>query len=110
MKEDSEYNLFKSIVTDISKREIYWKYYEQRINHNIRIDIMFPHLKEKEKEYRNLIKIHNLSKDRLVKIYGLKHKRVKDIDSKIGNINKELYNIRNKIREIKKNLDSCYND
>lgn len=104
LKGNSDYEDFKVIVNNVEKRDYYWKRYEKRINDNIIIDIVYPYLSEKIKEYRDRLSIINTNKIQLMKIYGKDHKRVKDMDKKRHNIEKEIYNLRVKRRKYKKDI------
>ena len=104
LKSNSDYLNFKSIINTIEKRDYYWGLYEKKINDNIIIDIVYPYLEEKTKEYRDRLKIININKTQLLKIYNKDHKRIKDLDKKRHNIEKELYNLRNKKKKYKKNI------
>ena len=108
LKSDTNYDTFKSIVYDTTTRDRYWSLCEKKINNNIRIDILYPHLKEKYREYEILKSKHEESKKRLEVVFGSKHKTILDLKIKIKNIDKELYNLRNKIRNYKKDMDKSY--
>lgn len=109
LKGNSNYEDFKVIVNTVEKRDYYWKRYEKRINDNIIIDIVYPYLSEKTKEYRDRLKIIRNHKSQLLKIYGKDHKRVKDLDTKRYNIEQELYRLRIKTRNYKKQIKDISN-
>lgn len=104
LKSNSDYDDFKTIVDTVEKRDFYWKRYEKRINDNIIVDIVYPYLQEKIHEYKNRIKIIENNKKQLSIIYNSNHKKIKYLDKKIQNIEGELYKLRRKIRNYKKEI------
>lgn len=104
LKADSDYDDFKIIVNTVEKRDFYWKKYENKINKNIVIDIVYPYLNDKIKEYKLRVNVAEKQRGVFIKTFGKDSKRVKDITTKKNNIEKEIFKLRRKIKNYKKEI------